>query len=108
MSKRKTVKERIIDRLKKGFGYDIPYDVEWRTHQATGHWVRSQGAWSWYFNDIRLPLNINDIGSSFSATTVLSWKRWVIMGDGEIMEYSENERKYYEAMSYDIEEVEEQ
>lgn len=89
--KRKTVKERVIDRLNKGFGLNIPYDVHWYTHQATGMWVRSQGAFSWYFSDLKLPPHINGVGACVSATEALTWDRWIISPDNEIFLYYEKD-----------------
>lgn len=52
-----TVKEKIIKRLNKGFGFDIPLDAKWKTHEAKGYFIRSQGAFSWYFADERISLD---------------------------------------------------
>lgn len=106
--KRKTVKERVIDRLNKGFGLNIPYDAKWYTHQATGYWARSKGAFSWYFSDIELPPVVNGIGSCDSATKVLSWKRWFIGEDKEIFPYFENDedlKKFVSANGYAVEKI---
>jgi hypothetical protein len=42
----KTVKDKIIERLNKGFDFSIPIDAKWTTHQRA---FRSDGAQSWYF-----------------------------------------------------------
>ena len=82
-----TVKEKIINRLNKGFGFDIPLDAEWKTHEAKGYFARSQGAFSWYFTDMRISLD-KLVGSCSSATECLKWKRWIIVkSEREIFEY---------------------
>ena len=81
-----TVKEKIINRLNKGFGFNIPLDATWKTHDARGYY-RSAGAQSWYFTDSRIPLQ-NLVGSADSATECLKWKRWIIdKSEREIFEY---------------------
>ena len=106
--KRKTVKERVIDRLNKGFGLNIPYEAEWLTHQATGYWVRSQGAFSWYFCGEHVPVYAWDIGACVSATKALTWDRWIISPNKEIFLYNEKdpakERMYIED-GYKIEKI---
>ena len=88
-----TVKEKIIKRLNKGFGLDIPLDAQWKTHDARGYY-RSAGAHSWYFVDTRLPLH-HQFGSAYSATECLKWKRWLIdMSELEIFEYVEGVTTY--------------
>lgn len=86
-----TVKEKIINRLNKGFNgrYNIPYDARWKTNQARGMWVRSQGAQSWYFSDLKLhPHEL--VGSQYPATECLKWRRWLIdLSEREIFEYIE-------------------
>ena len=81
-----TTKEKIIKRLNKGFGFDIPIDASWKTHDARGYY-RSAGAQSWYFTDHRVPLH-ELVGSAASATECLKWKRWIIVkSEREIFEY---------------------
>lgn len=45
-----TTKEKIIRRLNKGFGFDIPIDANWKTHERA---FRNCGGLSWYISDIR-------------------------------------------------------
>jgi len=87
----KTVKDKIITRLNKGFGFEIPCDARWHTHERA---FRDAGGMSWYFCDNRLSHREN-CGASVSATEVLQWKKWVIDEDAEIFEYFEYERNYY-------------
>lgn len=106
--KRKTVKDRVIDRLNKGFGLNIPYDVKWYTHQATGMWVRSQGAFSWYLSDLKLSPWVNGVGSCISATECLRWERWFIGVNKEIFPYLENDeelKEYVSQMGYRVENI---
>lgn len=87
-----TIKEKIIKRLNRGFGFDIPLDANWHTHERA---FRSSGNLSWYISDIRCLHR--DYGAAVSATEALKWKRWVINLElKEIFEYFEDQRKYYE------------
>ena len=81
-----TVREKIIKRLNKGFGFEIPIDAKWKTHDARCYY-RSAGAQSWYFADSRVALQ-ELVGSSYPATECLKWKRWIIdRSEREIFEY---------------------
>ena len=95
----KTVKDKIIERLNKGFGFSIPIDAKWTTHQRA---FRSDGAQSWYFNDVRIPIK-QDVGACSPATECLKWKRWYITSDKEICEYSESYHSFYEGEGWRIE-----
>lgn len=94
-----TTKERVIKRLNKGFGFDIPLDAKWHTHERA---FRDCGGMSWYFTDIRLS-HIENCGSADSATECLRWKKWYITDDAEIFEFFEHLRKRCEANGYLIE-----
>ena len=91
-----TVKEKIINRLNKGFNghYNIPHDAQWKTNQARGMWSRSHGAHSWYFSDLKLfPHEL--VGSQYPATECLKWKRWLIdKSEREIHQYIEGVTTY--------------
>lgn len=95
----KTIKERIIDRLRGGFGINIPYDADWITHESRSS--LNPNSFSWYF------VEHGNIGSSVSATECLKWKRWVIL-DGEICEYDEKVLERYKSWSYIIEDIDEE
>ena len=97
-----TQKEKLIRRLHKGFGYDIPLDAKWKTNQAHGNFV-GMGAFSWYFCDLNLPFSYN-VGSCSSVKECLKWKRWVIEPHNlEICEYFESNVGLYKAYGYLIE-----
>ena len=88
-----TVKEKIINRLNEGFGFDIPTDATWKTHEARGY-QRSCGAHSWYLTDSRISLD-KHVGSSSPATECLKWRRWIIdREEREIFEYIEGITTY--------------
>lgn len=94
-----TTKEKIIRRLNKGFGFNIPIDANWKTHERA---FRNIGGLSWYISDIRCMYS--NYGAAVSATETLKWKRWVIdREDHEICEYFEHQRKFYEAYDFLIE-----
>ena len=97
-----SLKEKLIKRLKTGFGYDIPLDAKWKTNQAHGNYV-GMGAHSWYFCDLNLPFSHN-VGSSSSVKECLKWDRWVIDPKHlEINEYIESYIGIYQALGYLIE-----
>jgi len=73
-----TLREKIIKRLNKTCGYDIPLDTKWTCRQRK---YRSAGGFSWCL------LDIAGTGSCEPASEVLKWKRWVISKDGEIFEW---------------------
>ena len=94
------VKERIIKRLNEGFGFNIPQDANWLTHERA---FKDCGGLSWYFTDTRCS-RLENCGSAESATETLKWKKWVInTEDAEIFEFFEHNRKYCEANGYLIE-----
>ena len=102
-----TLKEKVIKRLKDGFGIELPMDVEWKTRQAHGNAI-GMGVHSWYFCDIRIPWQ-DCFGCCSSVKEALSWKRWVINTDVhelEISEYKEIERNWYDTHSFLIEKLE--
>lgn len=89
-----SVKEKIIKRLNEGFGFNIPQDANWHTHERV---FRDCGGLSWYFTDIRCS-HLENCGSAESATETLKWKKWAInTEDAEIFEFFEHNRKYCEA-----------
>ena len=93
-----SIKEKIIRRLNEGFGFSIPLDATWVTHQKS---FVDCGGFSWYFDDIRLSYLV---GACVSATECLRYKKWAIcLSSGEIFEFAESERKYYEDNGYLIE-----
>ena len=59
-------------------------------------WQRSQGAFSWYFSDLRLqPHEL--VGSQYPASECLKWKRWIIdKREREIFQYVEGVTTYTE------------
>ena len=82
-----TIKERIVKRLNKGFGFSIPSDANWHTHEKT---FRNCGGMSWYFCDLRIAPQEN-VGCAVPATEALKWDRWLISKeDREIFEYQPN------------------
>lgn len=83
-----TTKEKIINRLNKGFGFNIPKDAKWLTHQRA---YRECGGLSWYFSDVRLN-GWENCGASESATECLSWERWCINKYAEIYPFTEDMR----------------
>ena len=87
----KTTKDRIIARLNKGFGFNIPNDARWHTHERA---FRDAGGMSWYFTDLRLSHREN-CGAAVPATECLKWNKWVIDEDAEISEYFNHNREYY-------------
>ena len=99
-----TLKEKLIKRLNKGFGYNIPLEAKWKTNQAHGNYV-GMGAHSWYFCDTSLPFHYN-VGSCSNVKECLKWKRWVIEPKYlEICEYFESQINLYKAYNYIIEEL---
>lgn len=78
MAKKKTIKQRLIDRLNKGFGFNIPYDITCICRQSRGC-RKYMGVWSWVMFNHSL-----EIGSSNTMTECLKMKRWVIDENGEI------------------------
>lgn len=95
-----TVKERVIKRLNKGFGFNIPQDARWHTHERG---FRANGGLSWYFTDIRLG-HLQNCGSMSPATECLKWEKWCINpDDAEIFEFFECNRELCEARDYLIE-----
>ena len=68
-----TQKEKLIRRINKAFGFNIPLDAVWKTHQGRGCWG-GMGAHKWYFCDIRLPLDQN-VGSTETVSECLKMKR---------------------------------
>ena len=95
---RKTIKDKIIERLNKGFGFSIPIDAEWTTHQRA---FRSEGSQKWYFIDVRIPIK-QGVGSCATATECLKWKRWYISSK-EICEYDESKHSFYVEEGFRIE-----
>lgn len=74
------IKDRIITRLNKGFGFHFENDDPFYHHGGRGFW---QGSWSWGISHGSV-----DVGSMFSMTECLRWKRWVFDKNlNEIFEY---------------------
>ena len=95
-----TTKEKIIKRLNDGFGFSIPLDARWKTHERK---YRDEGGMSWYFSDTRVYPSQN-VGSADTVTECLSYDRWVIDQDErEIYEYFEHNLKFYELHDFLIE-----
>lgn len=93
-----SIKEKIIRRLNEGFGFSIPLDATWMTHQKS---FVDCGGFSWYFDDVRLT---HLVGACVSATECLRYDKWAInLASGEIFELTESERKYYEENGYLLE-----
>lgn len=89
-----TTKERVIKRLNKGFGFDIPLDAHWHTHERA---FRDCGGMSWYFSDLRLG-HLQNCGCAEPASECLKWKKWCIdVENAEIYEFFENMREYSES-----------
>ena len=86
----KSLRQKIIERLNKGFGLKIPEDTPWFTHMN-----RRSDAFSWW---------LDGFGSCESATKVMKWKRWVAIDSGngemEICEYNEKDIPLYEKHRY--------
>ena len=94
------VKERIIKRLNKGFGFDIPQDANWNTHERA---FRDCGGMSWYFSDTRIGY-LQNCGCAEPASECLKWKKWCIdTENSEIFEFFEHMRRYCESNEYLIE-----
>lgn len=73
-----SLREKIIRRLNKTCGYDIPIDTQWTCRQRK---YRPCGGFSWSLH------NLEGTGSCEPASKVLRWKRWVISIEGEIFEW---------------------
>ena len=85
-----TVKEKIIKRLNEGFNLSINKDIPWHTHMKTG-WA---DAMSW---------GVSKYMCNTGATMALTWDRWVITDDNEIIEYLECDHDTYLNREYRIE-----
>ena len=97
-----TSKEKIIRRLNKGFGFNIPLDAEIKTHQANSQWSKANGAQAWFISDMRVPFELN-LGCCDTMTECLKWKRWIINMDPcerEIFEYFEENSDYFKQPHY--------
>ena len=95
-----TIKERIIKRLNRGFGFDIPLDARWHTHERA---FRDCGGMSWYFSDTRLG-HLQNCGSSDTASECLKWKKWYIdTEEAEIYEFFEHLRERCKSCGFLIE-----
>lgn len=64
-----TTKQKIINRLNKGFGFNISQDCPWTHHAARGLFA---GGFSWSVN-----MGSMDIGSAESMTECLKWDKWI-------------------------------
>lgn len=84
------IKDRIITRLNKGFGFHFENDDPFYHHG------RRQGTWSWCISH-----GSEDVGSTFSMTECLRWKRWVFDTNlNEIFEYvpSKFDAEYFDCI----------
>lgn len=80
-----TNKIKIIKRLNRGFGFSIPLATNWECRLRLN---KNIGAFSWFL--------FCGIGSCETACKVLKWKKWVIdVKRGEILEYKEDKRDFY-------------
>lgn len=88
-----TTKERIINRLNKGFGFEIPLDAPYHHHGGRGLFT---GCWSW-----SVSTGLLDIGSTDSMTECLKWKKWIYdNGMHEIFEYRPENEEMYRKVGY--------
>ena len=85
-----TVKEKLIKRLKKGFGIVYPADINWVNRM--GHW--SSPGISWQLGRIKC---------YESATIALTWNRWVLADDSELIEYLSCNEETYKSNGWKIE-----
>ena len=84
-----TTKEKIINRLNKGFGFSIPLDAPCTHHQKERY---GGGTWSWSVKKGSV-----DVGSQYSMTECLKWNRWIYDQDmHEIFEYVPSDAKRLE------------
>jgi hypothetical protein len=70
---RKSVKNRLIDKLNKQFSLNIPYNYEARTHQRK---YADSGGHNWYFNGD--DLSINAYGSCLTMTELLKYDKYTL------------------------------
>ena len=84
-----TTKEKIITRLNKAFGWEIPLDAPYMHHQKE-RW--GSGCFSW-----SVARGSTDVGSSCSMTECLKWDRWIYSKSlHEIFEYIPNRAGEFE------------
>lgn len=69
----KTVKQRIINRLNKGFSFELSENDPSYHHGGRGYFG---GGWSWGISH-----GSYDIGSMHPMTECLKWKRWIFDRD---------------------------
>ena len=80
--------EKIINRLNKGFGFDIPLDAPYHHHGGRGLFA---GGWSWAVSKAS-----HDVGSIYPMSECLKWKRWIYdRGLQEIYEYIPSREEDY-------------
>lgn len=90
-----TPREKIITRLNKGFGYDIPIDTTWICRKRK---YKAVGGFSWSLNCVE------GLGCAETATEALKWPIWVIDPiSGEIFEYFNTNKDRYKIRNYLIE-----
>lgn len=84
-----TLKQKIINRLNKGFGFSLTDTCAWLTRQRNGY---GYGA-SW---------QIHKFTCEEPAGEAVKWDRWVL-ADGEIIEYVPSQHEDYVARGWLIE-----
>ena len=90
--------EKIIQRLNKGFGFNLPLDTKFKTHQANSQFSKANAAHAWFISDDRVSYDLQ-IGCCQTMTECLKWKRWVIdtnPWERELFEYFEDRKEYCE------------
>lgn len=87
-----TVKEKLIKRLRTGFGIDYPNGINWANRM--GRWD-SPGI-SWVLGKVKC---------YDSATVALGWNRWVLTDDNELIEYLQADEEKYKSNEWRVEKV---
>ena len=83
-----TTKEKIVSRLNRAFGLNIPLGCPCYHHGGRGMFT---GGFSWSVSSGCL-----DVGSSYAMTKCLRWKRWIYdMDMNEIFEYDASQVESY-------------
>lgn len=71
-----STKNRLISKINKEFGLNIPLDYPAKTHQKA---YKSQGGFCWYFKGSNT--DINRYGSSFSMSELIKAKKLELFED---------------------------
>ena len=53
-----SAKEKIIKRINDGFGFNIPLDAKFRTHQAMSRMAKEYASQSWFIMDEHVPFDL--------------------------------------------------